>query len=834
MDRLAALRPTVRRLLRRPEGVILSLLTLGLGVGVSAALYTVVHDVLLQPLPYAEADRLVGVSHTATGMFVDEFELSEGSYLTFAESSRTFDAIALVEQEQVGLTGEGAPERISVASVTPSLLSVLRLDPVVGRGFTADEGRPGAEPPVLLGADLWVRRFGADPEIVGRRVELDGEPRTVVGVLPATVDLPAPEVDAWLPMVIDPAAPDTGNFSHQALGRLRPGVGVEEAERELDALVPRIAELHPGGGLTPADLDRIGLATRVRPLREVVVGEVGEVLWPLFGGCAILLLIACGNVTNLMLVRTQGRSREIAVRSALGAGRWRVAGDLIAEAFLLAVGGGVVGVAFGMAGVELLQLVGPDRLPRLHEVSFGLPALGFTLVVTLLSALLFSALPVLRHGAAGAGDSLAESLSEGARGASAGRRRLRAADLLVVGQIALALVLLAGSGLMVRSYWALSRVDPGFEADGVLTFRIAVPAARYGGPEERGRTVEELLERLRGLPGVDKVAATDYLPLGGELSAFAHRPEGWPEGSNEMPPMLASFDVTPEYFSTLGIAFEEGNTFERFDVGAARRVVVVNRSAAEELWPRERAVGKRMALGGGSSGGGTPEEASSDGEVPWFTVIGVVEDVRNRTLDWEAEMAVYYPFVVRGSEELRAPENVSVVVRASVPPSSLFEAVRSAVWELDPEMPVAELRTMDALVARSTARTRFVTLLLLLGAAVGLILGTVGLYGVVSYAVARRTREYGVRIAVGARRHQVRTLVLLRAGRLALVGLVVGVAGAILAARGLEALLFGVTPTDPATLALAALVLATVVLLAADAPARRAASVDPVVSLRSE
>jgi len=821
VGRFAALRPTIRRLARRPEGVVLSLLTLGLGIGVSAALYTVVHDVLLQPLPYPEADRLVGVSHTATGMFVDEFELSEGSYRTFAEDARTLEALALVEEGRASLTGEGSPERIEITRVTPSLLSVLRVEPQVGRGFTAEEGRPRGEPVVLLGARLWARRFGSDPGVVGRRIELDGVARTVVGVLPPSLDFPAREVEAWLPMVIDPAAPDTGNFSHQAVGRLRAGVGADEAERELTALVPRIVELYPGGGLSPEELERVDLKARVRPLREVVVGEVGDVLWPLFGGCGILLLISCGNVANLMLVRAEGRSREIAVRSALGAGRWRLAGDLAAEAFLLAAGGGLLGLAFGATGVELLEAVGPERIPRLHEVAFGVPAFGFTAAVALLSGILFAVLPLLRQGGPALAGSLAESLSEGSRGSSSGRRRLRASDLLVAGQIALALVLLVGSGLMVRSYWALSRVDPGFEADGALTFRLALPASRYGGAQQRARQVEEIIDRLRALPGVEEVAATNYLPLGGQLSAFAHRPEGWSAGSDELPPMLAAFDVTPGFFSALGIELEAGDGFEQSDVDGSRRVVVVNRMAAEELWPGERAVGKRLALGTGE-------------DAPWFTVVGVVENVRNRTLDWGAEMAAYYPFVVHGSEELLAPENVSVVVRSSVPPAGLFESVRKAVWDVAPDMPVAELRTMDALVARATARTRFVTLLLLAGAAVGLVLGTVGLYGVVSYAVARRTRELAVRLAVGAQRLQVRTLVLRRAGWLAVFGVAVGAAGAMLAGRGLEALLFGVAPTDPVTLVLAALLLTVVVLLAADAPARRAAAVDPVVSLRSE
>ncbi|MGD2115585.1 MAG: ABC transporter permease, partial [Acidobacteriota bacterium] len=500
MGRSIALPPSARRLLRNPEGAILSILTLGLGIGAAAALFTIVHDVLVQPLPYPRSERLVGVSHTATGMFVDEFDLSEGSYLAFRDAAHTLEGLALVEEGQVSLTGEGVPERIPVARATPSLLPVLGVEPLVGRGFTDDEGRPGGEPAVLLSAGLWVRRFGSDPEVLGRRIEMDGVPRTVVGVLPPEVAVPSPEVEAWLPMEIDPSAPEVGAFGLRAVGRLAESVEKDAAERELTALVPRIAERFPGGGVSASELERIGLGVRVRPLRQVEVGEVGEILWPLFGGCGILFLIACGNVTNLMLVRTRDRSREMAVRSALGAGRWRTAGDLLGEALLLALGGAVVGLGLAVAGVESLRALGPERLPRLQEVAVGAPAVGFVLVATALSALAFGVIPAFRHSA----PDLAGSLAEAGRGASPGRRRLRGADLLVAGQIALALVLVSGGGLMVRSYRALSSVDPGFDPDGVLTFRLELPPVRYGDAAARARTVDRILARLRGIPGVDE------------------------------------------------------------------------------------------------------------------------------------------------------------------------------------------------------------------------------------------------------------------------------------------------------------------------------------------
>ena len=818
MRRLELLRPVLRRLVRNPEGVVLAILTLALGIGASTAMFTVVHGVLLQPLPYPESDRLAGVWHTGTGAFFDELKQSEGSYLTYRTHARTVEEIAVVREETVALSGAGAPDRIPVALATPSLLRVLGIEPVVGRGFTEEEGLPGAEPVALLTSGLWSRRFGSDPDVLGRRIDIDGVAHTVVGVLPPGIAFPAPEVEAWLPLTIDPARADTGNFSLYGVARLRAGVDPARVERELDALVTRIPEEHPEGGVTAQDLERVGLSAWVRPLRDDVVGEAGQVLWPLFGGFGIIFLIACGNVANLFLVRAEGRRRETAVRAALGAGRWRTAGELLAEALLLALLAGAAGVVLATIGVEALKAFAPERVPRLEEIGVGPPALAFAAGASGLSALLLGTLPALRSAASDP----AGWLAGGARRRSTGRRWPGAADLLVAGQVGLALVLLAGSGLMVRSHAALSAVDPGFRARDVLSFRLVLPESRYGEPALRADRIREILERLEAVPGVEEAAATSELPLGGRLSVFGHRPEGLELRPDQPPPMLAAFQVTPRLFETLGIPLRAGRGLEDADAEDLRRVAVVNRAAAERLWPGQSAVGRRLT------------SSLRDEDARWFEVVGVVGDVRARALQWEPEMAVYYPLARPGAEGAVVPEGVWVVLRTAVPPLSVAPAVRGAVWELDPELPVADVRSMEQVVARATARSRFLLLLLLAGAVVGVVLGAVGLYGVVSYAVVQRTREIGVRMAVGARRGQVRAMVLRRSGAVAVAGSALGLVGAAMATRALEAVLYGVAPGDPLTLAGAAALLLAATLAAADAPARRAAAVDPVVCLGAE
>ncbi|MEE8522460.1 MAG: ABC transporter permease [Thermoanaerobaculia bacterium] len=818
MESLARqLRAVFRKLSRSPLFTLVSLFTLAVGIGANAAIFSVVNAVLLRPLPYPDSQRLVGVWHTAPGLGLPEFEQSDATYLLYRGHSRVLDDLTIYQETTVNVLHGEAPERLTSAAASASLFSVLGVPPALGRGFMEAEERPGAEPVVVLSHQLWKQSFGADGGILGQTLRVDGVARNIVGVMPAGFHFPSTETQLWLPLTIDPTATQVGNFNYTAVGRLLPDLGPADAVSDLDGLIRRLPELYPDENITAGMIEKAGLATIVRPLREDVVGDVGQVLWILLGSVGFILLIACANVANLFLVRAEGRQQELAVRNALGATRFDVARSFLAESTVLSLAGGVLGLGLAAAGVRGLVALAPD-LPRLEEITVDGSVLLSTLAISLFAGLLFGAMPALRQmpdpGAA---------LKEGGRSAMVGHGRLRARNALVVAQIALALILLVGSGLMVRSFAALRRVDPGFDAAGVLTLRVALPDAEYATAEERAAFFETALERIRALPGVQSAAAVSRLPLtpGGSNSAQSF--EDFPLEPDEVPPILAIRWASTDYFETLGIPVVSGRAFERDDHKRLRRHVVVSAALAERFWPGQSALGKRLRWG----------LSNAD----WSSIVGVVGDVRDDGLEEEPLATVYYPILTPprdDTDETSAPHSVSFAIRTSTAPKALADGVRRTIWDLDAHLPVANVRTLAAIIADARARTTFTMLLLSIAAGVALLLGAVGLYGVISYLVSQRTRELGVRMALGADRWTVSRMILRHGLGLAGVGIGIGLAGAVAAMPLLKASLYGVSPSDPTTLAAVSTLLLVIALVASLLPARRAAAVDPLEALRYE
>ncbi|MCP3960229.1 MAG: ABC transporter permease [bacterium] len=817
---LRPLHTVVRKLLRSPMFTVISVLTLAIGIGANAAIFTVVQGVLIRPLPFPESERLMGVWHTAPGIELPQFEQSDATYLLYRRHNRFFEDIGIYDPATVNLTGGERPERLPSADVTASLFPLLRIPPALGRVFDEGDERPGAEPVVLIGHELWTRRFGAEEHILEQTIQVDGVARTVIGVMPEGFHFPSPETLLWLPMEIDPANANVGNFSFPGIGRLRPDATPAAAEADLSALIHRLPEEFPDDDITPGMLKNAGIAALVHPLRDDVVGDVGKALWLLLGAVGFILLIACANVANLFLVRAEGRQREVAIRTALGATRRNVVLAFLTESIVLAIAGGALGLALAAAGIRVFLAIGPQSIPRLEAIGIDGGVLAFTVAISFLAALLFGVMPALRGGAPRPGT----VLKEGGRGSTTGRARHRARYALVAAQVALALILLVGSGLMARSFRALQAVEPGFDASNLLTVRLSLPMAEYASAEQRAHFFQTTVDRLRTLPGVDTAGAVTRLPLGDGGSNSAHTFEDFPLEPDEVPRIISTRRVAPGYFETLRIPLIEGRVLEPADHQRQSRVALVSEALARQMWGDTSPLGKRLTSGIAEQG-------------DWFTIVGVVGSIRDDSLVEDPTEIVYYPLASPpppDEEEALAPGTMSLVLRTSVPATSVAGAVRSAIWDADPNLPVANVRTMDQILERSRARTGFTMLLLSIAAAVALLLGAVGLYGVVSYVVSQRTQEIGVRIALGADRGTVSRMVVRQGLGMTLAGVVAGLAGAFLLTRFLDGFLYGVDATDPTTFAAVSILLLAIALFATYLPARRAASVDPLTALRYE
>lgn len=815
MKLLSELRSAARRLWRAPQFSIPVVATLALGVGAITAVFSVVHGVLIRPLPYPDSDRLVWLDHGAPGLDVSQgLTMTEGIFVHYRRHSRTLDRLALYEEEEVNLTGDASPERVRAAVVTPSLFRILGASAKVGRPFIESDLAADEPAAVILDYALWSRRFGRDPAVVGRTIELDGREVAVVGVMPPDFSFPSDDTELWLPLVVDSSR--FGGFTRRGIARLAAGVKPAAAEADLQRLIPDLVESFPGPSAKSA-VEEARLRARVVPLKDHIVGETRRALWLVLATVALVLLISCVNVANLLLVRSETREREVAVRTALGASRTQMARHFLAESIWLAGAGAVAGLALSAAGVELIRSLGTASLPRLHEVKFDVAAPVFAAGLALALALAFAAVPTLRGV-----PQLVGALREGGRGATTGRRRVSLRHALVAGQVALALVLLIGAGLMLRTYRAIHAIDPGLRPENVLTFEVGLPPEGYPNREAAVAFHEELLERLEALPGVISAGASTCLPLCGSWNGYLVQVEDRPPRPGELPPVVATRRVSPGYLETLGTPLRSGRLLERADHEHRTGAAVINVAMADAYWPGEEPLGQRFY------------HELYDESPAWYTVVGVVENMPIRDPTEEPARTVYLPLLHLDGAVGPSPHRLGYAVRSAVPPLALAGAVRRTVWSLDGGLPVASLRTMEGIISGATVRMQFTMIMLLVSAGAALALGAVGLYGVVSYVVGRRTREFGVRKALGAEAARIRTMVVRQGAVVAAVGIVLGLVASIALARTMEALLYGVTPVDPVTYVGVSALLLAVVIVASWIPARRAARVDPAEALRAE
>jgi putative ABC transport system permease protein len=808
------LQVALRSLGRTPGFTAVAVLTLALGVGATTAVFTLVDSVLLRALPYPASERILSVQHEAQAGEM-QMPMSPGLYLLYAEHARSLSAIALHTSSVMNLTGEGEAERVTGRAVTASLHDVLGVTPSLGRPLIPADNEPGAEPVVLLSHGLWQSRFGGDPEAVGRTVVMNGVSREIVGVMPHGFAFPDDEARFWVPQTVNPDASLAAFVSH-GIARMAPGATPERVHGELEGIIARMGELLPEAGPMVGLMHEAQLTPRISTLKEAVVGDLTRTMWTLLGLVAIVLLIACANVANLLLVRAEARQRELAVRQALGASRWALGRPFLAESLVLALAGGIMGVAIAALAVRMTIALAPENLPRMSEVGMDLRVLAFAAAVSVVAAVGSGMLPLRRHGR---GDLSTELREGGARGGTTGKKRHRVRNALVVSQVVLALVLLVGSGLMFRSFVALMAVDPGFDRDGILAVQVSIPPAEVA----ESRAVEELFrqlrERLGSQPGVVSVSAASTVPLGGQINFMSHGLEDFPTGEGELPHMAHVTQVDPGYFETLGIPVVDGRTLGDGDAADGFRGLVVSRAYAERWWPGASALGRRLSVLGG---GGTWE------------IVGVVEDVRHRGLQEDPEEILYVPTLTGGAAEPQVARTRELLVRVAGEPIAFVPTVRREVRELNSHLPVSNPRSLEDVARASAAATSFTMAILGAASLVALLLGLIGIYGVVSYVVSQRTREIGVRMALGASGASVTRMVVGQGVGLAGIGVVAGLIIAFWASRLMDSLLYGVSSQDPVTYGLVGATLLVVAALASWLPARRAAAVDPATALRQE
>jgi len=808
-------RHSLRILQRSPGFTAVAVLTLALGIGANTALFSVIDSVLLHPLPYQNPDSLVMVWETNSQHPNPHNTVSPPNFLDWQTRNTVFSSMAYIFDERDNLTGNGDPEEVVVQDVSANFFSVLGVAPILGPGFTPENGQHGHDNVVILSYGLWKERFAGDSAIIGKSILLNGHPQTVVGVAPRNFQwfikdgsLTGAKPQMWSPFVFPQSFHDhkqMGRFITVA-ARLRPRATHSQAQSEMNAIAAQLEREYP-------DFDG-HWGINVVPLRQQISGDLRPALLVLFGAVAFVLLIACANVSSLLLARAAAREREMAIRTAIGASRWRIARQLLMESLLLSLIGGGLGVALAVWSTNALLAASPKNLLDLNSVALNLRVLTFAVAATLLAGLLFGFLPSYLS----AHSRISETLKQGGRGSSANRRAF-ARNTFVVAQLALALVLLTGSGLLIRSFVRLIAVEPGFDTTHLLTFKVSLPRSKYGTDPLRLAFFQQLLARISAIPGVRSVTSESFPPLTGLGAATAVHILSQPSLSVSNLPVAGVRVVGPDYFATMGISLRAGRLFAAQELAQEKHVTIVNQYFVDKYLHGESPLGQKAAI---------YMKSLSENEIQPSEIIGVVGNVHEMGLDAILEPAVYWPH----------PELVmsamTVLVRTSGDPLALVSAARTELQKLDPELPMAAVATMDQLLSDSLSRSRFTMLLLGIFAAVALLLAAVGIYGLIAYSVTQRTQELGIRIALGAQRRDVLRLVLAQGTRLTLLGLALGVLAALALSRLLATLLFAVTATDPLTFAGVAALLAFVALLACFLPARRATRVDPLVALRYE
>lgn len=799
------LRYGCRTCLRSPGFAAIIVIMLALGIGANTTVFSFVYGMLLKPLGYPDEDRLTYVCGAKPAMDWQRSSISIPDYVEWRDQNTSFVDMGVFRSSSRTISGDDRPQRVSLIMASASLLPVLGVEPLLGRAFNQEEDRPGATPVTLLSEAFWQRRFGADPDIVGRSILLDGTATTVLGVLPAQLERAGGAFDLWSPLPFNVDEHTRDDHSYFAVGRLKPGVTIEQARAELKGIAARQEVLYPESNH--------GWTASVLPILDYTVDPAATVAVTIMMVVVVLvLLIACANVANLMLARASIRRKEFAVRSAVGAGGWRLARQLITECGLLALIGGVLGTFLALWGVDFLIAVFPDIVPRKAEVTINGQVLAFTLIVSLGAAILSGLAPAMNS----ARGNLSETLKEGTRSSSAGRSRSLRRDVLVSAQIAMAFALVICAGLMTRSFQYLQGVDPGFNTDRCLTMRLRLPSRQYESDQERAAIIEQATKAVREVPGVESAAVVSSLPLAGmnnwtDLSVEDHPPTG-PEERISVGYIVA----TPGYFETMGIPLLRGRDFTFQDTADSQQVVIVSENAAKSFWPNEDPIGKRIKYG------------APDSDAEWRTVVGVTGDVKHAGVDRDARLETYRPYS-------QSPHQfVVVAARTLSDPAAATSAVQQAIWDIDPNLAFYQVRTMNDVVFDNYGVWGVYATLMGAFAGVALLIAAVGLYAAMAYSVNQRTHEIGIRMALGAQARHVLRLVVKRSATMALIGIVGGSALAFALGSALRAIMCGVSPADPPTYLAIAFVMLMVAVLAGLLPARRAIRVDPMVALRCE
>jgi putative ABC transport system permease protein len=802
------LRYGVRTLRKNPGFTLIAVLTLALGIGANTAIFSVVNAILLRPLPFKDPDRLVILGHAYPKLDLIA-PVSPRGFVDYRDRGDVFESAAVSSGASFNLTGQGEPERIQGRRVSADFLSTLGVEPVLGRAFLPEEDQPGKEHVAILSHGLWQRSFGADQNVIGRMITLDGESYSVIGVMPASFRLYGGD-ELWTPLALTAEQLSPARRGSEFLimiARLKPGITVEQAQTAMNSVANQIIKDEPGTYPTDGSW-----GVSVKLLYEDYVRDIRPALLVLLGAVGFVLLIACANVANLLLARASARRKEIAIRTALGAGRWRLIRQLLTESVLLSLAGGGLGLLIAIWGVDLLIKLNQDNIPRAQEIGVDGRMLVFTFGLSLLTGILFGLVPAIQASKT----ELTETLKEGGR-TSAGSHQARFRNLLVVTEIALALVLLIGASLMVRSFARLLQVNPGFQTQNILTMQVTLPYLKYKDPPMSRNFYQQTLEKVKALPGVQSVGAVSHLPLSGGVASGFFAIEG-----REVPPGEQGYhsdrrSISSEYLQTMSIPLLKGRYFNEADRDETQKVVIIDETLARKYWPGEDPTGKHISY-----------NRDDKNERIWREIVGVVGSIKHRALDADYRGTVYSP------HSQWPLGNMFLVVHTTSEPQSMASMVRSAIQSVDKDQPVYRVRTMEDVFAESVAQKRFSMFLLGLFAAVALVLAAVGLYGVMSYGVSQRTHEIGIRMALGARGPDVLKMVLGQGMVLALIGTGLGLAGAFVLTRVMSSLLFGISSTDPLTFISVPLILAAVALLACYIPARRATKVDPMVALRYE